>query len=68
MTTPYERTKAVIDTRRLLQTLATAQEVSVGHVQRLAVQLLRHYPLDIDIAVSASTAPELWAAPCGEQR
>ena len=69
MTTPYERTKAVIDTREFLRTLATAEEISVaGLVQTLAVRLLRHYPLDVDIDASASAAPGLWAPPYRERR
>jgi hypothetical protein len=66
MTTPYERTKAVVDTRAFLEILAAAEEVSVaGLVQSLAVCLLRHYPLDVDIAVSAAAIPTLWAQPHG---
>ncbi|WP_338068913.1 BPSL0761 family protein [Paraburkholderia bryophila] len=64
MTTPCERTKAVTDTRELLQMLARADEIRVGGlVQAVALGLLRHYPLDIDLEVSASALPGLWAAP-----
>ncbi|WP_241030426.1 BPSL0761 family protein [Paraburkholderia sp. Ac-20347] len=64
MTTPHERTKAVIDTRELLQMLARAEEITVsGLVQTVALGLLRHYPLDIDLDVSASALPGIWAAP-----
>lgn len=67
MTTPYERTKAVVETRAFLEILAAAEEVSVvGLVQSLAVCLLRHYPLDVDIAVSAAAIPTLWAQPRAE--
>ncbi|EEA03727.1 BPSL0761 family protein [Burkholderia sp. H160] len=64
MTTPFERTKAVTDTREFLKTLAAADEISVaGLVRTRAVQLLRHYPLDVDIAISANAAPDVWAPP-----
>ncbi len=64
MTTPHERTKAVTDTRELLRTLASAHEITVrGLVQTVALGLLRHYPLDIDLDVSAAALPEIWAAP-----
>src|SRR5579864_4270227 len=64
MTTPHERTKAVIDTRELLQMLASADEVTIrGLVQSVAVCLLRHCPLDIDLAVSAAALPGVWAHP-----
>ena len=64
MTTPRERTKAVVDTRELLRMLASADEVTVrGLVQTTAMCLLRHYPLDIDLEVSAAALPGVWAAP-----
>ena len=64
MTTPDERTKAVIGTRDFLQTLAAAEEVSIpGLVQSVAVCLLRHYPLKVDLAISASALPSIWSPP-----
>lgn len=64
MTTPSERTKAVTDTRELLQMLARADEITIGGlVQTVALGLLRHYPLDIDLDVSAAALPGVWAAP-----
>lgn len=64
MTTPRERTKAVTDTRELLQMLAAADEITIGGlVQTVAMGLLRHYPLDADLDVSSSALPEVWAAP-----
>ncbi|MFM0557610.1 hypothetical protein P0D69_42735 [Paraburkholderia sediminicola] len=64
MTTPHERTKAVIDTRELLQMLASAEQITIdGLVQSVALSLLRHYPLDIDLDVSAAALPGVWAAP-----
>jgi hypothetical protein len=64
MTTPRERTKAITDTRELLQMLARADEITIGGlVQTVALGLLRHYPLDNDLDVSATVLPEIWAAP-----
>lgn len=61
MTTPYERTKAVTDTREFLQMLASADQVNChGNVQSVAERLLRHYPLDVDLAVSAAALPGVW--------
>lgn len=63
MTTPCERTKAVTDTRELLQILASGHEVTIGGlIQTLALRLLRHYPLAVDLDVSAAALPEVWAA------
>lgn len=64
MTTACERTKAVIEARKFLQTLSSADEVTIrGLVQSVAVCLLRHYPLDIDLDNSASALPNVWAPP-----
>jgi hypothetical protein len=64
MTTPDERTKAILETRAFLRTLAAAREITIpGLVQTVAVGLLRHYPLDIDLEVSASALPGVWAHP-----
>lgn len=64
MTTPHERTTAVTDTRELLQMLASGDEITIGGlVQTVALRLLRHYPLDVDLDVSATALPGIWAAP-----
>ncbi|MFM0356532.1 hypothetical protein PQR12_23815 [Paraburkholderia nemoris] len=64
MTTPDERTKAVVETRDFLRLLVRADEVAIpGLVQTVAAGLLRHYPLDIDLSVSASALPGIWAQP-----
>jgi hypothetical protein len=68
MTTPTERTKAVVDTRDFLQMLSAGEEVTIrGLVQSVAIGLLRHYPLKVDLDVSASALPELWAQPTVER-
>ncbi|WP_341875008.1 BPSL0761 family protein [Burkholderia pseudomallei] len=64
MTTAYERTKSVIETREFLQMLASADDLaSCSHVQSVATCLLRHYPLNIDLEVSAAALPGVWCSP-----
>jgi hypothetical protein len=44
--------------------LARADEITVGGLlQTVVLGLLRHYPLDIDLDVSAAALPGIWAAP-----
>ncbi|TDY24565.1 hypothetical protein B0G81_5003 [Paraburkholderia sp. BL6665CI2N2] len=67
MTTPVERTKAVVDARIFLQMLSNAEEVTIrGLVQSVAIGLLKHYPLNVELDASASTLPEVWAHPTAE--
>jgi hypothetical protein len=64
MTTPSERTNAVIETRRFLQELAADDgHIELTDIQESARRLLRHYPLDIDISISASAFPSVWSEP-----
>jgi hypothetical protein len=66
MTTPEERTRAVVGTREFLQMLASASTDDVtipGPVQSAALCLLRHYPLNVDLDFSASVLPTVWAPP-----
>jgi hypothetical protein len=64
MTTPIERTKAVLETRDFLELLSTAGKVDIpGLVQSVAKGLLRHYPLSNDLDISASVLPTVWAHP-----
>ncbi|WP_321795273.1 BPSL0761 family protein [Caballeronia sp. J97] len=64
MTTPSDRTRAVLDTRWFLQMLAEDEQISIaGLVRSVAVGLLRHYPTDAEMAVSATVAPTIWSAP-----
>ncbi|RIV38821.1 BPSL0761 family protein [Burkholderia pseudomallei] len=64
MTTAYERTKAVLETRKLLQLLGSPTGTATRDTVRdAALLLLRHYPLDIDLEISAAALPEIWAAP-----
>lgn len=64
MTTAYERTKAVIETRKLLQLLCSPTSTATRDaIQDTALLLLRHYPLDVDLEISAAALPGIWAAP-----
>ena len=64
MTTAYERTKAVIEVRKLLQLLGSPTNTTARDaIQDTALLLLRHYPLDIDLEISAAALPGVWAAP-----
>jgi hypothetical protein len=64
MTTPYERTKSVVETRQFLQMLASPDDTARhSRAQSVATRLLRHYPLDIALDVSAAALPGIWAAP-----
>ena len=68
MTTSHERTKAVVDTREFLPMLASADEVTIrGLVQTMAMCLLKHYPLDVDLDASTSALPGIWAAPANRR-
>lgn len=69
MTMPDERTRAVLDTRRFLETLADGDEISVGGLARtVAIGLLRHYPNNLDLDISASVLPSVWARPEPKKR
>ncbi|RQS05581.1 BPSL0761 family protein [Burkholderia sp. Bp8991] len=64
MTTAYERTRAVTETRKLLQLLASPTNTATRDAMRdTALLLLRHYPLDVDLEISASALPGIWTAP-----
>ncbi|WP_311734883.1 MULTISPECIES: BPSL0761 family protein [unclassified Paraburkholderia] len=63
MTMPDERTRGVFGARELLFTLAQGPGAySADPVRTLAKALLRHYPLEVDVAVSALALPNVWAS------
>ncbi|WP_322787462.1 hypothetical protein [Paraburkholderia xenovorans] len=48
--------------------LSASEEVTIrGLVQSVAIGLLRHYPLNVDLAASASALPGVWAQPTVER-
>ncbi|WP_250481212.1 BPSL0761 family protein [Caballeronia sp. GAOx1] len=64
MTKPEDRTKAVADTRRFLETLiAVDEDVMWDLVRTMAMMLLRHYPRSEDIEKSALALPSVWSIP-----
>jgi len=63
MTVPYERTRAVLQTRELLKELAIGRgPVHTDTLRRRAEALLRHFPEPFHIDVSAAAVPTIWAA------
>lgn len=65
MTTPTERTRAVLEARDLLEQLC-APALSPDVTQELretACQLLRHYPAAGDMRLVAQALPLCWAPP-----
>ncbi|WP_408207756.1 BPSL0761 family protein [Paraburkholderia dilworthii] len=63
MSAAHERTKAVVETHRLLQALASGDDrVNHRDARELAKQLLRHYPLDVDLEISAAALPGICAS------
>ncbi|SPB14790.1 hypothetical protein NOV72_02022 [Caballeronia novacaledonica] len=64
MSTAEQRTRAVVGARALLATLADGRgPYCADLVRTLAMTLLRHYPSEADIDVSAIALPSLWAEP-----
>ncbi len=62
MTTPCERTNAVAKTRAFLQSLVAHNNGAARrNIHEVAEHLLRHYPLDVDLDMSAAALPSLWA-------
>lgn len=61
MTTPYERTLALFQTRDLLKALVVAPD-DIAHraVREEALRLLEHYPLNAHIQLTAMELPKMW--------
>lgn len=64
MTTPHERTRAVVETRRFLEQLAAGEldREPRASLREWARSLLRHYPSASDLRL-ASMAPSIWWEP-----
>ena len=69
MTTPSERTRAVLATRRFLQELCASSDGSnvPKGVRESARQLLRHYPDSWHIEIAAVAWPMVWAPARSQQ-
>jgi hypothetical protein len=69
MTTPAERTRAVIETERAVSmllnfTVGKADNALVPRdLLRKILLLQRHYPLPLEIAMTHDKCPELWGKP-----
>lgn len=64
MTTPYERTRSVLQAKEFLQMLALAKEQEIPEqIRREAQRLLRHFPDKGDLQFAANTCPEWWGPP-----
>ncbi|WP_208457074.1 BPSL0761 family protein [Burkholderia vietnamiensis] len=62
MTMPDERTNAVIETWEFLQLLAASDDAaSSADIREIAMRLLRHYPSDVDLDISAVALPGVWS-------
>ncbi len=59
MTSPYERTRAVVQTREFLRELQCMTEVPQS-VREQAGLLLRHYPNLKDLEAAHLGAPDIW--------
>jgi hypothetical protein len=63
MTIPYERTRAVLRTRELLKKLAAGENLDADTLQRFAASLLKHFPDEHHLVLSARALPDTWSAP-----
>lgn len=62
MTIPIERTKSVVHTRELLESIVRDTSLPAT-LREHANWCLRHFPLDVHLELSAQEAPSLWASP-----
>jgi hypothetical protein len=62
MTTPYERTRAILETKQFLQDLAQVPKVLnvPKAVNQAALTLLRHYPTLLDIETAHKALPDVF--------
>ena len=68
MTMPFERTRAVLQTREFLQWVLSAEATSEMFMQakREARTLLRHYPSSMDMHLAHLACPQ-WFGPTLER-
>ncbi|MDR5796488.1 hypothetical protein QCE49_24185 [Caballeronia sp. LZ008] len=67
MTSPDQRTAAVLETRDFLETLAagTTYEAVPGAIRALARGLLMSFPTPSEIVLWSLDSPEIWGSPEG---
>lgn len=65
VTTPFERTRAVVEARLFLEQLSTGRLVATSpkDLRVAAEALLRHYPDESNLGLTARLLPFLWAEP-----
>jgi hypothetical protein len=65
MTMPYERTRAVLQTRAFLQELLDPVKTPdvTRNVRTEARHLLRHYPVEADLVIAAHACPQWFGLP-----
>ncbi len=64
MTTPAERTAAVIETRRFIVSLENKQERTFTAEQKAALRYaFRHLPTIGELELTHAKCPELWGKP-----
>nr|WP_305763955.1 BPSL0761 family protein [Collimonas sp. OK307] len=63
---PHERTRSVVQAREFLQELARSADVPES-VRTEARRLLRHYPSDGDLHLTALALPGWWEKPTEER-
>lgn len=65
MTMPHERTRSVVQAREFLEELRKRADLPES-VRREAHRLLRHYPSDSELDLTAELVPMWWGKP-GEE-
>jgi len=62
MTTPYLRTRALVECKQCLTELADPARAprDLGELQHIAQRLLQHYPTLLDIEAAHKAVPELY--------
>jgi hypothetical protein len=64
MTLPFERTLAVLKTQEFLLDLAfSPANMDPELLRARARTLLRHFPEDVDLILSAALVPRIWGKP-----
>lgn len=64
MTRPEERTRAIVDTRRLLRELTSTEATTAvpDYIRDQARALLRHYPGNSELRLASMALPHLFVA------
>ena len=64
MTTPDERWRSVVNTREFLVELSHGDDaLERARLREVAKMLLRHYPDETHLSLSAAVLPDVWRDP-----